>query len=380
MQTAVMAKFACLGADCPDTCCRGWDMPADAAQRTLYAERAPELLAIIDTKENILKREPTGQHCAQLCEGICRVHAQYGTDFLGDACYFYPRLLHNIGGELRMSGAISCPEMLRLIMHEAEPFARAPATTDRLPVHRRDLVPEGWDSATVHDVIDAALACAEDETLTLEAIVARLLTLAEIMPASAPDNWQQHWLAACENVPTPIAKEGDSHTLYYALALTEAFGAPGMSQKLTGIMQAMEQALCCRFERPTRDMQFLDGSRGVAQRLQQRWQMDAAAALAPMLRRWIQAQLVMTAFPFGGFHAIGYEQRGAVLVQRFATVRLALMCQLPTSGAVLSDQQVMDTMQGLSRFMDHLADAKLTMQIHTDAGWASPERLRGLIG
>lgn len=378
-QTASIARFACLGADCPDTCCRGWDMPADTPQRERYAAHAPELLDILDAKENILRRNPEGQHCAQLCEGLCRVHARYGTEFLGDACYFYPRLVHNIGGALRMSGAISCPEMLRLIMKSPDPFAVAPAQPERLPVHRRDIVPNGWDRDSVLAVMDAALACAQDETLSPEAIVARLLALAEAMEESTPENWQQFWRTADANAPAALAKEGDSHTVYYALALTEAFGQPGISQKLAGIMQAMEEALFCRFDRPTRNMAFLDGSLGVAMRLKQRWHIDAARALAPVLRRWIGAQLVMTAFPFGGFHAIGYAARGAVLVQRFATMRLALMCHVPMRGETPDEATVSDVMQGLSRFIDHLADAKLTMMIHRDAGWNTPARLRGLI-
>ena len=377
---AVMTKFACLGADCPDTCCRGWDMPADKAQLARYEAQAPELLAIIDRDANILKREPSGQHCAQLCEGICSVHQKYGTELLGDACYFYPRLLHNIGGTMVMSGAISCPEMLRLIMHEAAPFVRVAATTERLPAHRRDIVPEGWSAAQVEAVMDAALACAGDQTQTPEATLRRLLALAEAMQNSTPKDWREQWQRAIEDAPTDTSKESDSHTLYYALALTEAFGAPGISQKLHGIMQVMAQALGCHFERESRDMQWLADAAGAQARLWQRWNSDARAALAPMLRRWLQAQISMTMFPFGGFRAIDYAARGAVLVQRFATMRLALMCHVPASGAAPDEQVVMEVMQGLSRFMDHLADADLTMMIHRDAGWQNPARLRGLIG
>jgi hypothetical protein len=115
-------------------------------------------------------------------------------------------------------------------------------------------------------------------------------------------------------------------------------------------------------------------------RLLQRWQMDANAALAPLLRRWIQAQLTITAFPFGGFGDIIFAQRGAVLVQRFTTLRLALMCHVPPSGMAPSEETVLMVMQGLARFMDHLADAKLTLMIFRDAALDNPARLRGLIG
>jgi hypothetical protein len=231
----------------------------------------------------------------------------------------------------------------------------------------------------VQAVIEACLALAADEACSPEAILQALLTLGEVMGDSTPENWQENWSHALQHQPTPEAKEGDSHTLYYALALTEAFGDPGISQKLAGIMQQMEQVLACRFTRDTRDMQFLNGSAGVRARLWQRWAADAQTALAPMLRRWIQAQITMSSFPFAGFHDLAFAKRGAVLVQRFATMRLALMCHVPLSGIAPDAQAVMEVMQGLSRFMDHLADAKLTMMIHRDAGWESPARLRGLI-
>lgn len=378
-QFAVMEQFACLGAHCPDTCCRGWDMPTDAPQIARYAAKAPELLVIVDTDAKILKREPDSQHCAQLCDGICSIHARYGTEMLGDACYFYPRMLNNIGGKLVMSGAISCPEMLRLVMQTPEPFARVTTATDRLPVHRRNLLPDGWNETACDAVVDAALACAGDMTIPVEGSMERLLALAEALEHSTAENWPMHWQQAVGNAPAAITSDGDSHALYYALALTEAFGAPGISQKLLGIMARMEEALGCRFDRTSREMEFLDTAARAQATLRARWQRDAQAALAPMLRRWLQAQVSMTMFPFGGFHAIRFAKRGAVLVQRFATMRLALMCHVSIHGASLDEQQVMDVMQGLSRFMDHLADAKLTMMIHRDSGWESPARLRGLI-
>lgn len=379
-QFAVMERFYCLGAHCPDTCCRGWDMPADAPQLARYQEKAPELLAIVDADAKILKRDSVNQHCAQLCEGICSIHARYGTELLGDACYFYPRMLNNIGGKLVMSGAISCPEMLRLIMQTPNPYTRITTSTDRLPVHRRNLLPDGWSSEALDAVVNAALACAADVSIPPEVSMERLLALAEALEHSTADDWPMRWQQAVANAPAAIASDGDSHALYYALALTEAFGAPGISQKLAGIMQRMEEALGCRFDRTSREMEFLDTAQGAQARLRARWQRDAQAALAPMLHRWLQAQVSMTMFPFGGFHAIRFAKRGAVMVQRFATMRLALMCHVPVNAAAPDEQQVMDVMQGLSRFMDHLADAKLTMMIHRDSGWESPARLRGLLG
>lgn len=366
-QYGIVGAFRCLGAECPDTCCHGWDMLTDSRQKAICASTAPELLEAIDPVQGILKRDAASGDCAQLCEGKCTIHAKYGTDLLSDACYFYPRLVHRIGDGYVMGAAISCPEILRLVLTERSPFVLKGTSVERMPMRRHDLVPEGWEAADVRRVMAEALGIAQDETLSPEAIMLHLLALAERREdASAPD------------VPAE-AKQSDAHALYYALALTESFGEPGVSRRLCGIMQAIGQALDCSFDRDSRELTLGPNAGTAYAVLDARWKTDAQGAMAPVLRRWIAAQLMMTAFPFGGFMDITIRGRAAVMVQRFATIRLALMCHVAADGTPPDEDRVIHIIQGISRFMDHLADAKLTMMIHRDSGWLSPARLRGLI-
>lgn len=362
---SVVGTFRCLGADCPDTCCHGWDMPSDAGQRAMCTAKQPALLQAIDPEQQILKRDPASGDCAQLCEGKCRIHADYGAAFLSDACYFYPRVVQRIDGVHRLAGDVSCPEMLRLILTEAEPFALKETTNERSPQRRHDLA-EGQDGATTREVMQAALAIAQDASLTPELILLQLLKLAERMEG------QEHAVAA-------EVKTSDAHAIYYALMLTEAFGAPGISRRLPAIAAVMAKALDCTFDRTTRELRFGANAGQAYGTLHARWQIGAEAALAPVLRRWIQAQLTMSAFPYGGFRECSITERAAILVQRFATIRLALMCHVGEDGAAPDEATVIFVIQGIARFMDHLADSELTRMIHRDSGWQSPARLRGLI-
>jgi hypothetical protein len=380
-QYAVMASFRCLGAQCPDTCCRGWDMPVDARQRQCYTTRAPELLATIDPQNNIMKRTGDQQQCAQLCEGSCAIHASYGDEFLSDACHFYPRLLHAVGDGYMMAGAVSCPEMLRLILTEKEPFAAqvSPAAV-RMPIHRRDVVPTGWTPDGVQAVIAHAMHAAGDGAHAPEACMAYLLHFAQLLaPMTAGDAWPQAAKNARHTLDGAQPLASDGHGVYYALALLEAFGEPNVSVRLGAIMARMEQALDCRFDRATRSITMGQNAAAAYSMLQHRWRMDAQQALAPVLRRWLQAQVAMTAFPFGGFQHISMAERAAVLVQRFATIRLALMCHVDANAVPPDEETVMRVIQGISRFMDHIADADLTQMIHRDCGWQSEARLRGLV-
>lgn len=376
-----VAEFTCLGAACPDSCCRGWDMPVDTRQRSRYVAQAPELLAALDTSGGIMKRDHVQQQCAQLCEGRCGIHARYGEEFLGDACYFYPRLLHAIGDGYIMSGAISCPEILRLVLSGKAPFAQSSTQVTRLPLQRRDIVPQGWTPETVKAALAQGMKIAGDTAYAPEDALLYLLRFAQVISTATGQGWRY---AAQKAAQLPMddavqALPSDLHALYYALALTESFGAAGISARLSEIMATMEQQLDCSFDRTTRNLAMGDRAGQACKILRHRWRIDAQTALAPVLRRWLQAQLAMTAFPFGGFPDITMPQRAAVLVQRFATVRLALMCHVSVEGIPPDEATVIRVIQGISRFMDHLADAELTLLIHRDSGWQSVARLRGLI-
>jgi hypothetical protein len=94
-----------------------------------------------------------------------------------------------------------------------------------------------------------------------------------------------------------------------------------------------------------------------------------------MLRRYLQAQLAQALFPFSGF---GESLTGRITVigVRYATLKLALA----TLGEAPAMDEVVAVVQTLSRFMDHLGDPTLSLQIYQETGWVREPRLRALIG
>ena len=332
-------------------------MPVDAVQLARYRATAPELLATVDRAEGIMHKDAPGGTCQQLCAGTCGIQNRYGADFLGDSCHFYPRIVHNLGGRQRMVGSTSCPEMLRLMLAEPAPFMYETVTLARMPGIRRDILPEGATPEQMRAVMDEFMQVAADETRSPEQIMAQIIGM------------------ICEGMEQGAAKPGNAYSIYYALALTEAFSAAPRRTQLDAVMQGMEQQLGCCFDRTERMLSFAPDAANRLSQLQRRWN---AQAHAPILRRWIQAQLAMTAFPFGGLSNLTAFEHLAVLVQRFTTMRLALMCHVTQDGTPDAGT-ALRVMQVLSRFMDHLADAKLTRMIFRDLGWTSPAQLRQLI-
>ena len=357
---ALVTSFSCLGAECPDTCCSGWDMPTDAAQLALYQAKAPELLATVDTATGSMKRAADGKDCGQLCEGRCSIQTRYGTDFLGDSCHFYPRLVHRLGETQVMTGSTSCPEMLRLMLDEKRPFMLSETSLERMPGIRRDILPVGMSEAEAMATMQEYIAIAQDEVVSPEGMMARIITAACGADAST-------------TTPTTL------HPIYYALALTDAFADQPRNVRLHDVMMVMEHALGCQFDRAARTLSFAPDAANRVVQLQARWNIDARAALAPMMRRWIEGQLAMIAFPFGGLTGITTVGRTAMLVQHFATMRLALMCHVAQNGVPPDEATCLRVMQTLSRFMDHLADAKLTTMIHRDLGWTDAAALQALV-
>src|SRR5579871_6894344 len=98
VRPAFLARFSCLGADCEDTCCKGWGMQLDNATYERYRARSPELLEAVSGEEGqrIMRRDPKTDFCVKFDGGLCGIQKQHGENFLGDACYFYPRVTRRL--------------------------------------------------------------------------------------------------------------------------------------------------------------------------------------------------------------------------------------------------------------------------------------------
>ncbi|HEX4843381.1 MAG TPA: flagellin lysine-N-methylase [Limnobacter sp.] len=129
-----VSQFKCLGDQCPDTCCSGWNVFVDQATHAAYKQCADPTLARAFELHVMPAEQPSGTHaatiqrdaasgdCPFLIDGWCNVQAKLGEAWLSDVCTNYPRLNVRLGDALFQSMSLSCPEAARLALTQPDAF------------------------------------------------------------------------------------------------------------------------------------------------------------------------------------------------------------------------------------------------------------------
>jgi lysine-N-methylase len=121
--------FQCIGAECEDTCCGGWDIPLDKITYQRYRQFPQEKLGSLvshfvsenpasthDSSYAYIHRTPSG-NCPFFGEDrLCGVQKEYGASLLSATCSLYPRSLNQVNGQLEGTLILSCPEAARLVL------------------------------------------------------------------------------------------------------------------------------------------------------------------------------------------------------------------------------------------------------------------------
>lgn len=130
-------KFNCIGGECEDNCCIGWDIDVDQATFRRYHKIKEEPYRsmfnkyIINNKEYVNKDLDYGRiklnkekRCPFLDEcNYCNIHKKYGHEYLGSVCSQYPRVMNRIDDFYEMSLDLGCPEAARIILSTKERIA-----------------------------------------------------------------------------------------------------------------------------------------------------------------------------------------------------------------------------------------------------------------
>jgi len=138
VQPRFMARFSCLGADCPDNCCGSfWAVDIDAATERKFREEAPPewrerfLSALVrvpagDGRRRRLLRMPPGGFCPFLGEDrLCTIHGTLGEDFLSHTCRVFPRLVSGSRELVLRTGSVACVQVARELLDCADALEQA---------------------------------------------------------------------------------------------------------------------------------------------------------------------------------------------------------------------------------------------------------------
>lgn len=146
---AYFSGFSCLGGECEDTCCRNWEVKLDREHFELLNkamsgnEHDKSMFEqYIHLNENSISsdhdyafiRMGVNGYCAMLdSEGLCSIHAKYGVTPLGNVCTMFPRVISRCANTLELSGALSCPEVVRNCIDDETPLKLTRFKASELP-------------------------------------------------------------------------------------------------------------------------------------------------------------------------------------------------------------------------------------------------------
>ena len=114
--------FRCIAADCPDSCCQGWDVVIDSDTESFYntvqGDIGDKLRSAIytDSDGDRVFRLKEEQRCPFWGEDrLCDIYRELGEEHLCVTCARFPRLSMDYTVFREHSLALACPEAARLI-------------------------------------------------------------------------------------------------------------------------------------------------------------------------------------------------------------------------------------------------------------------------
>lgn len=198
-------QFHCVGGDCPDTCCRDWEVVLEPETAERYRAVPGALGADIRSALTEADGEPClllrGGFCPMLdARGLCRIQLELGEAYLSGSCRQHPRFAEEYGALREWSLSLACPEAVRLMLAEEEPMAFSEALTDEPVVSYHDLDPGLY--LRLSAARNTAFALAQDRTAPWQTRLARLLSFGALLQKQL----DQHRLCRLETVTARFAE------------------------------------------------------------------------------------------------------------------------------------------------------------------------------
>ncbi|XZM23561.1 flagellin lysine-N-methylase [Clostridium perfringens] len=129
-----LKEFKCIGGECEDSCCIGWDVDIDKFTFQQYESVSDSGMKNI-LESNLIKNKKCqceeidfakvklgeSKRCPFLkCDNYCVIHSNLGEEYLSNVCTSFPRVTNKIDGIYEMSLAVACPEAARILLLKKE--------------------------------------------------------------------------------------------------------------------------------------------------------------------------------------------------------------------------------------------------------------------
>ena len=118
IKPAFYKDFKCIAGDCPDSCCQGWEVDADAESLAYYKSLDAQLpikkkidsVLAKDEFDNTIFTLAPKKRCPFLNgENLCDMHIAIGEEHTPYTCRTFPRFIYEYGGIKEIGVSFSCP-------------------------------------------------------------------------------------------------------------------------------------------------------------------------------------------------------------------------------------------------------------------------------
>ncbi len=129
--------FKCIGGECEDSCCIGWDIDIDKRTFRKYSRTKDSMM-----KQKLTKHISKSSECynddvdygriaindSRWCpfleeDKLCEIQRNMGEEYLSNVCYSFPRIYNVLNGSYEYSLSMACPEAVRKLLSNEDPIS-----------------------------------------------------------------------------------------------------------------------------------------------------------------------------------------------------------------------------------------------------------------
>ena len=129
-KTSYYDDFKCIGSECPNSCCVGWEIDLDIntfqKYRDLHDSNINKCISVNQkpTYDKFAKiKNVKDQRCSFLDKNnLCSIQKKYSEKLLSPTCSNFPRRKVDFGSKQLSSCLLSCPEISRIFFADNEQF------------------------------------------------------------------------------------------------------------------------------------------------------------------------------------------------------------------------------------------------------------------
>ena len=388
-------RFSCIGPECEDTCCAGWNVSID--KKTFNAYRQSKNPHLADRLENQVKRtrsqasdrnyarvelSPTTAACPMIEDHLCSIQKELGEDKLSHTCFNYPRTTHAAAGYYQQSLTLSCPEAARLALLAEDAFEFSQAELSVREESLEPLKPKfGLSIDKTNEIRFFCIQLIRSEGLELWQKIALLGLFCETLTAAIKTGGQSRIPQIIEST-REIIRTGECKTLFnemqphyetQALTLAKIWLAKNkkrwMSTSESAVYQAVTRGLGIHSETGEyEDSTLIERYKQGLKRLP-----EALEKTPYFLENYVVNEMWRECFPFDDQTPYEHYLR---LVIRFGLVRFMLAAQCSEENALPSLDFMTQSVQVVCRRYQH--DSQFTINVNNcfnNAGWNELQKI-----